>query len=78
MWFWHAGAPLNLAISENGVTRTIKLGADLMAGEEAQAIVPQDAWQAAESTGEWTLVSCAVAPGFDFAGFTLAPPGWTP
>jgi predicted cupin superfamily sugar epimerase len=36
------------------------------------------AWQAAESTGDWTLVGCTVAPGFDFAGFEIAPKGWTP
>ncbi len=78
MWFWHAGAPLTLSIVEGGATRDIMLGADLAGGEHAQAIVPAHAWQAAESVGEWTLVSCVVAPGFDFAGFTLAPPGWTP
>jgi predicted cupin superfamily sugar epimerase len=78
MWFWHAGAPLALSIAEGGVTRKIILGADLAAGETPQAIVPAHVWQAAESMGEWTLVSCVVAPGFDFAGFTLAPPGWAP
>jgi uncharacterized protein len=43
-----------------------------------QAIVPAQAWQAAEATGDWTLVGCTVAPGFDFAKFELAPRGWTP
>ncbi|HEX7883817.1 MAG TPA: cupin domain-containing protein, partial [Afipia sp.] len=33
---------------------------------------------AAETTGDWTLVGCTVAPGFDFAKFELAPPGWKP
>jgi predicted cupin superfamily sugar epimerase len=78
MWFWHAGAPLKLSVAEGGVTRKIMLGADLVAGEDPQAVVPAHAWQAAESMGAWTLVSCAVAPGFDFAGFTLAPPDWAP
>jgi len=40
--------------------------------------VPARAWQAAESGGDWTLVGCTVAPGFDFAGFELAPKGWKP
>jgi predicted cupin superfamily sugar epimerase len=40
--------------------------------------VPAQAWQAAESTGDWTLVGCTVAPGFDFAAFQLAPKDWTP
>jgi predicted cupin superfamily sugar epimerase len=41
-------------------------------------VVPAGAWQAAETTGAWSLVTCVVAPGFDFAGFELAPPGWEP
>jgi len=49
-----------------------------VAGEQPQAIVPAHAWQAAESTGDWTLVSCTVAPGFDFKTFELAPPAWSP
>jgi len=36
------------------------------------------AWQAAQSLGDWTLVGCTVAPGFEYAGFELAPPAWTP
>ena len=31
-----------------------------------------------ESLGAWTLVGCTVAPGFQFAGFELAPPGFEP
>lgn len=78
-WLWHAGAPLALSISENGVdARATILGGDLRAGHRPQAVVPSHAWQAAESLGAWTLVSCVVAPGFDFAGFTLAPPDWRP
>ena len=57
-------------------TRSVRLGPDLAAGEAPQAIVPAQAWQAAESTGDWTLVGCTVAPGFEFAGFELAPEGW--
>jgi len=42
-----------------------------------QHVVPKDHWQAAASAGDWTLVSCVVAPGFRFEGFTLAAPGFT-
>ena len=49
-----------------------------MAGEQSQGIVPAHGWQAAESMGDWTLVGCTVAPGFEFAQFELAPPDWTP
>jgi len=40
--------------------------------------VPAHAWQAAQSLGDWTLVGCTVAPGFDFAQFELASKGWEP
>lgn len=41
-----------------------------------QLIVPKDHWQAARSTGAYTLVSCTVSPGFEFDGFELAAPGF--
>lgn len=79
MWHWHAGAPLRLHVAAPGeAARTLVLGSDLAAGERPQAVVPAQAWQAAESTGGWTLVSCTVAPAFSFSGFVLAPPGWSP
>ncbi|MET4274258.1 putative cupin superfamily sugar epimerase [Bradyrhizobium sp. F1.2.2] len=56
----------------------MRLGTDLLNGERPQAIVPADAWQTAETTGEWTLVGCTVAPAFEFAKFELAPKGWEP
>lgn len=79
IWHWHAGAPLALSISDDGRTvRTIALGPDIAAGERPQGVVPAGAWQTAASTGDWTLVGCTVAPGFEFAGFELAPEGWAP
>jgi uncharacterized protein len=79
-WLWHAGASLVLetAARETGPVTRISLGCDLAAGERPQAVVPPHVWQAAQSAGDWTLVSCTVAPGFDFAGFELAPPQWNP
>jgi len=79
IWHWYAGAPLALTVSENGHDAwSLRLGADLAGGERPQAVVPQGAWQSAVSLGRWTLVGCTVAPGFDFAGFELAPPDWRP
>jgi uncharacterized protein len=79
VWHWYAGAPLELAIAAPGQPMTaVRLGPDLAAGEEPQAVVPAGAWQAAESLGEWTLLGCTVAPGFVFECFELAPPGWRP
>lgn len=80
VWLFHTGAPLRLSIAEaDGDEPTVHvLGADLAAGERPQVVVPAGAWQAAASTGAHTLVSCTVSPGFEFAGFELAPPGWAP
>ena len=78
VWHYHAGSALTLRIADDAGRRSIRLGADLAAGEVPQAIVPPHAWQAAESTGDWTLVGCTVAPGFDFAKFELAARDWAP
>jgi uncharacterized protein len=77
-WHWHAGSPLKLQINSGGATETVRLGPDLAAGERPQAVVSAYAWQAAETTGDWTLVGCTVAPGFQFEGFELAPSDWSP
>jgi predicted cupin superfamily sugar epimerase len=67
-----------LQIADDKGRRSIRLGPDVTNGETPQAIVPAHAWQAAESSGDWTLVGCTVAPGFDFATFELALRGWEP
>jgi predicted cupin superfamily sugar epimerase len=79
VWHFYAGAPLALSIQEEGgpVTRQI-LGPDLAAGQRPQAVVPANCWQMAQSLGDWTLVGCTVAPGFDFAAFEMAAPDWQP
>lgn len=79
IWHWHAGGPLALSQSADGRSaETAILGPDLAAGERPQIVVPAGVWQAAEPQGAWTLVGCTVSPGFEFAGFELAPPGWRP
>jgi uncharacterized protein len=79
IWHYYAGSALSLRIAGDGLlAQTVALGIDLAAGERPQAIVPAHAWQSAESTGDWTLVGCTVAPGFEFAKFELAHPGWAP
>jgi len=78
IWHYYAGSALTLQIADDNGERAIRLGPDVTAGEQPQAVVPAYAWQAAESNGDWTLVGCTVAPGFDFAKFELAPPGWSP
>lgn len=78
VWHFYAGAPLRLSISDGTDVVEHVLGTDLATGQRPQVVVPQGAWQAAASLGEFTLVGCTVAPGFDFAGFELAASDWAP
>jgi hypothetical protein len=77
-WHWYAGSALELLINTGTSTQALRLGSDLALGERPQAVVPARAWQAAETLGDWTLVGCTVAPGFQFEGFELAAEGWNP
>ncbi len=79
LWHFYAGAPLELGISPDGSGQhRLTLGTDLAAGQRPQLIVPAGHWQSAQSLGDWTLAGCTVAPGFEFAGFKMAPAGWEP
>lgn len=79
VWHHYAGGPLRLSTSPDGETSTTRvLGTDLSRGERPQIVVERDEWQSAEPLGDWTLVGCTVAPGFEFDAFELAPPGWSP
>lgn len=84
LWLWQAGDPveLRLAASDAGPARSVILGADVAAGQQLQGLVAPGEWQAAQPYGAgvhgYSLVSCVVVPGFDFAGFKLAPPAWEP
>jgi uncharacterized protein len=78
VWHFYGGDSLSLEIAENGRTTKHVLGIDLAAGARPQLVVPQGTWQSAQSLGAWTLAGCTVAPGFEFAGFEMAPKGWTP
>jgi predicted cupin superfamily sugar epimerase len=79
VWHWYAGAPLRLSLAhDGGMRQTLLLGPDLASGAEPQRVVRPRLWQSAEALGDWTLAGCTVAPGFEFAGFELAPPGWEP
>jgi len=77
-WHYYLGAPLKLSIVNGASEEIVRLGPDLAAGEAPQVTVPARAWQAAESLGDWTLVGCTVAPGFEFSAFELAPKDWKP
>jgi Uncharacterized conserved protein len=70
IWHYYAGAPLILSLAPDDAGPAVDhvLGPGLIAGQLPQIIVPDRHWQAARSTGDWTLVGCTVSPGFDFCG----------
>ena len=78
IWHHYAGAPLvlRIAATEAGPATEHVLTPDLDAGRP-QAVVPTGHWQAARTTGDWSLVGCTVSPGFRFEGFELAPRGFS-
>ena len=80
VWHYYAGTPLvlEMAAGEQSSVRRMKLGPDIAMGERPQGVVPAGHWQAAETLGDWTLVGCTVAPGFEFANFETAATDWEP
>ena len=76
LWHFHAGSALEIVtIDRGGTRRDLHLGLDLARDEVPQHVVPAGDWFGArlrEATSSYALVSCTVAPGFDFADFELA------
>ena len=82
-WHFAGGEPLELLVLPPGEGELQRhcLGPVSAAGGmgdgqgpellEPLAVVPAGWWQAARTLGAWSLVSCCVGPGFDFADFTL-------
>ena len=74
LWLWHSGGPLTLRLGGAGAEpaepAVIMLGSDVAGGHQPQAIVPGGTWQSAvPARSALALVSCVVAPGFEFADF---------
>ena len=74
VWHFYRGAPLELRIGKQSYV----LGPDIDEAQVPQLVVTPHAWQAARSLGDYTLVGCTVAPGFEFSKFEMAPDGFTP
>ncbi len=68
IWNFYDGAPLRLVITNGERVEENLIGASC---DSYIGIVPGGRFQAAESTGEYSLVGCTVAPGFDFADFSF-------
>lgn len=71
VWHYHEGDPIELLLFDGQGLRRVRLGP---VGLETRptVVVPAGTWQAAQSTGAYTLVGCTVGPGFEFADFSLA------
>ncbi len=74
LWFFHLGQPLEIILIEDARLTTIMLGNDIENNEVPQITIPANTWFAARvKNGKgFALVSCTVAPGFDFEDFDLA------
>lgn len=73
LFHFYAGAPVRIHIlgPDQGEARQPMLGIGLEEGERPQILVPGGAWQAAETTGDWSLIGTTMAPGFDWDRFKL-------
>ena len=75
MWHFYAGDSLIIhMIDPQGHYSSFRLGSNAEIGERFQAVVPAGCWFGAEVVmgGDYGLVGCTVAPGFEFSGFELA------
>jgi predicted cupin superfamily sugar epimerase len=74
LWHFHTGAPLRVSeLTPEGGLREHRLGLDVEVGEQPQAAIAAGSWFGARVAADigFSLVSCTVAPGFDFADFEL-------
>ncbi len=72
VFHFYAGDPARLLIlGDGGTVGRPVLGPGLRAGERPQIIVPGGTWQAAETTGGWTLLGTTMSPGFRQEDFEL-------
>ena len=73
VWHHYLGASIELhTIDPSGLHQRIELGPELVRGERPQWVVPARTLQAARVIGEgFGLCGCTVAPGFDFADFSM-------
>ena len=77
IWNWFAGSSLLLSLSGNVRGRQeISSGANIVASERSQAVVPKGIWQSVRPRDGWALVGCVVAPAVRFEAFEIAPDGW--
>lgn len=73
VWHFYEGAPLDLWMASPAGDQTSQHRLGPLDGAQWPVLtVPAGRWQAARSTGAYTLAGCTVGPGFDFGDFALA------
>ena len=72
-WFYHAGSPLTVHMLTEKGHEQLPIGTNLEAGQTPFATVPKNTifGSSVQAENSYSLVSCVVAPGFDFADFEL-------
>lgn len=71
LFFFHAGAPLEMLTLTGPEPEIVLLGPDPGLGQRPAITVPAGVWQGAATTGGWTLMSTVVTPGFRWSDFDL-------
>ncbi|MEU1939050.1 cupin domain-containing protein [Streptomyces coeruleorubidus] len=72
IWHFYLGDPLELQLlAQDGSTRTVVLGPDVLGGQHVQYTIPAGTWMGGRvrEGGRWTLFGCTMAPGFTFEGY---------
>ncbi len=70
IWHYHEGDAIELLLFDDQGVRRMPLG-PVERATRSTIVVPAGTWQAARTTGAYTLVGCTVGPGFEFADFSL-------
>ena len=71
LWHYHEGDVTEVALFDQNGLRRVRLG-PVAPESRPTLIVPAGTWQTARTTGAYSLITCTVGPGFEFADFTLA------
>jgi predicted cupin superfamily sugar epimerase len=71
VWHFYEGASLLLYLLRPQGLETVRLGREVARGERPQVVVPAGVLQAAVPCGDFSLVGCTVAPGFDFSDWQM-------
>lgn len=75
IWHFHAGDTISVSVLHpDGRLDVLSIGPSPQRGDTLQGVVPAGCWFGARvrKPGQFALVGCTVAPGFDFRDFEMA------